>query len=76
MVVAERHRTPSRTVWEAIFAFGILALVTSEALSFLYILGSLPSWELAATIFTVVVLAAGMIYTVLWISQPCGIDGR
>ena len=66
----------SRAVLDAIIAFVMLAVVTSAALSFLFILGCLPGWELAVTIFTVLVLAAGMIYTVLWFSQAHAIDGR
>ena len=78
MAVAESqgHRKPSRAVYEAIVAFVVLVVITTEALSFSYVLGRLSGWELAVTIFTVLVLAAGMIYTVLWISQPHGLDGR
>ncbi|HEY7389195.1 MAG TPA: hypothetical protein VH640_11845 [Bryobacteraceae bacterium] len=67
---------PSRAVWEGLAAFGVLVIVTVEALLFLYALGCLPGWELAGTLFTVLASTGGMIYTVLWISQPHGLDGR
>lgn len=73
---SQEHQGPSRSVWEAIFAFVVLVIVTAEALWFSYILGRLAGWELAVTIFTVLAVAAGLIYTVLWISQPHGPDGR
>ena len=78
MVVAETqgyHQT-SRAVWGAIIGFLILAVGISEALAFLFVLGRLSSLELAVTIFTVLALAGGLIYTVIWIAQPHGIDSR
>jgi len=76
VVESQEHRRPSRTVYETIAVFAVLVIVTSEALSFWYALGKLAGWELAVTIFTVLVLAGGMIYTVLWMSQPNGRDCR
>jgi hypothetical protein len=71
----QRHQ-PSRAVWEALAAFGVLVIVTMEALLFLYALGCLPGWQLAGAVFTVLALTGGTIYTVLWVSHPHGLDGR
>jgi hypothetical protein len=73
---SQRHQGPSRAVWEALAAFGVLVIVTMEALLFLYALGCLPGWQLAGAVFTVLALTGGMIYTVLWVSQPHRLGGR
>ena len=72
----QEYREPSRAVREAVVVFVVLVTVTTSAVWFLYALGWFRVWDLAVTIFTVLVLAAGTIYTVFWFTQPRGLGGR
>ena len=57
------------TIRQAIIIFLVLAIFTIDAVSILYVFGRLTLWESAATLFTVLALAAGTICTALWVTE-------
>ena len=52
-----------------IVVFLVLATLTANAVSTLFVLDRFTFWESAVTLVTVLALAAGTIYTILWISR-------
>ena len=54
---------------QALVVFLLLAVFTADAVSILYVFGLFSLWESVVTLVTVLALAGGTIWSILWISR-------
>ena len=54
---------------QALIVFLLLAVFTADAVSILFVLGLFSLWESVVSLVTVLALAGGTIWSILWISR-------
>jgi membrane protein YdbS with pleckstrin-like domain len=54
---------------QALIVWVVLAIITADVVAILAVLGMMTAWEAAVTLFTVLAVAAGAIWTLLLIPR-------
>ena len=61
----ERHTHAILTRGQALIIWVVLAIIVADTVAVLAVLGAMTIWEAAVTIFTVLAVAAGAMWTLL-----------
>ena len=65
----EKHTHAILTRGQALIIWVVLAIIAADTVAILGVLGMMTVWEAAVTIFTVLAVAAGAMWTLLLIPQ-------